>query len=120
MKKLFLSLLILLFTFTSNFSWGDDNFFISYWRITEDDGHISTYKFKSDGFCSYYQEKSPSGNEGLMQDNCKWEKNNNVLMFNNNRFYVTRIAIIEGDTLTGFYASNWQNSLGTFTGKKLN
>ena len=55
-----------------------------------------------------------------MQDNCKWEKNNNVLMFNNNRFYVTRIAIIEGDTLTGFYASNWQNSLGTFTGKKLN
>ena len=58
----------------------------SEWHISVADGHEYTFSFKPGGACTY-MKKSPSGNEGKIYDNCSWQQNGNVIMFQTNNYY---------------------------------
>ena len=58
----------------------------SQWHIGVADGHEYTFSFKPGGACTYMKIKSPSGNEGKIYDNCSWQQNGNVIMFQTNNY----------------------------------
>ena len=77
-------------------SWSAENISGTNWRVVQDNGHKYVYSFNPDGNCTYYQEVSPSGNEGKIYNNCRWIQNDSVLVFNANGYFSVNIAIIAG------------------------
>ena len=88
------------------------------WVIITDDGHKYIHMFTADGKCPYFKEKSPSGNQGKLYDNCKWFQNDNVIVFETNNFFSVKSGIVNFDSMKGYYVTNWENAMGTFVGKR--
>lgn len=116
MKKL-LTLLFSIFLLSPTSVFADD-ISDSTWIITHDDGHKFVIKFQSDGTCPYFQESSPSGNEGMIYDNCKWIQNDKVLVFETNNYFLVESGIINGENMSGYYVTNWESASGTLIGKR--
>ena len=92
------------------------------WKFKESDGDVKLFKFHSNGKCSYVNIKSYSGNEGQIisedESNCYWNQNGVLMTLQLNDYYMVRTAIIDGTTMKGNFASNYDGGIqGTFIGK---
>jgi hypothetical protein len=115
-KKIFNVLLTSALAIPVAFS--DGNLSGTSWVITDDDGHQYIHRFNADGTCPYFKEKSSSGNQGKLYDNCKWFQNGDVVVFEVNNFFAVRSGIVNVDRMNGFHVSNWHARMGTFVGKR--
>jgi len=116
MKKL-LILLFSIFLLSSPSVFAND-ISDSIWITTYDNGHKIVMQFQSDGTCPYIQEISPSGNEGMSYDNCKWIQNNKVLVYETNNYFAVQSGIINGESMSGYYVTNWEGASGTFISER--
>jgi hypothetical protein len=107
----------LIFITSIVFASAADNISGSTWVIIHD-GHKNVHRFNSDGTCPYFMEKSSSGNEGEMYDNCTWVQNDSVLVIEFNNYYMVLTGIIKGKSMTGYYVTNREDSGGTFNGER--
>ena len=98
--------------------WGGESVSNTSWKIISADGHIDVQRFNADGTCVYFQEKSPSGNEGEIFDNCTWKQNGEILMFEYNNYFQVRIAIVDGSRMKGRYVSRKTTDIVNFEGLK--
>ena len=88
------------------------------WVITHDDEDQYIFRFNADGSCPYFQEKSSSGNQGKLYDNCKWFQNLDVVVFETNNFFAVHSGIVNVDHMKGFFVSNLNARTETFVGKR--
>ena len=101
------------------------DFVESRWTIYDSDGDITSYKFHRDQRCSFKYIKSHSGNEGVSYSvdvaNCNWKINNNLVTWEEENYFIVRIAIVDGNKMSGNFVSIYQGGVqGAFTGTKSN